>query len=59
MAHQQAAKVQPTIINGLDLQAAMDTIAALKANPELARFRFRASNSWIDGGHNRSTIQGF
>ena len=31
----------------------------IKAQPELARFQFRATNRWIDGAHNRSTIKGF
>ena len=35
------------------------TLDLIKAQPELARFQFRASNRWIDGAHNRSTIQGF
>ena len=45
--------------NGLDLTALAGTVAALKADPPLARFEFRAANRWIDGGENRSTIQGF
>ena len=47
------------MLNGLDVQAALDTIAALKADPSLARFQFRARNRWIDGGENRSTIRDF
>lgn len=47
------------IVNGLDMQAASATIAAIKADPSLAQFRFRARNSWIGGGENRSTIRGF
>jgi uncharacterized OsmC-like protein len=35
------------------------TLDAIKADPSLARFQFRAQNQWIDGAHNRSTIQGF
>jgi uncharacterized OsmC-like protein len=46
-------------VNGLDVQAAFDTIAAIKAKPELARFQFRARNTWIGGGENRSTIRDF
>jgi len=48
-----------THINGLNVQAALDTIAALKADKNLAKFEFRARNVWISGGENRSTIQGF
>lgn len=46
-------------LNGLDIDTAMATIEAIKADPELAQFRFRASNRWIDGGENRSTIKSF
>jgi uncharacterized OsmC-like protein len=46
-------------VNGLDTQQMFETIEAIKGQPTLARFQFRNSNRWIDGGHNRSTIQGF
>lgn len=45
--------------NGLDVRAMTDTVAALKARPELARFEFRARNRWVSGGENRSTIKDF
>ena len=35
------------------------TLDLIKAQPELAKFQFRATNRWIDGAHNRSTIKGF
>jgi uncharacterized OsmC-like protein len=35
------------------------TLDLIGAQPELARFRFRATNRWVDGAHNRSTIRGF
>ena len=59
MMAQQTAVQQPTRINGLDVQAALDTIDAIKADPSLARFQFRARNTWIDGGENRSVIRDF
>ena len=55
----QAAATPPARINGLDVQAALDTIAAVKADTELARFQFRVRNQWVDGTRNRSLIQGF
>jgi uncharacterized OsmC-like protein len=45
--------------NGVDTQQMYGTLDAIKADPSLARFQFRAQNRWIDGAHNRSTIQGF
>lgn len=54
------AMVQPiTTINGLDASQMVQTVEALKANPTLARFEFRARNRWISGGENRSTIKDF
>lgn len=58
MQPKQTANTQ-TQVNGLNVQAAMDTIAALKADKSLARFQFRARNQWISGGENRSTIRDF
>ena len=46
-------------MNGLDVQAAYDTIDAITADSGLARFQFRARNTWIDGGTNRSMIRDF
>jgi uncharacterized OsmC-like protein len=48
-----------TTRNGLDLEQMGQTVEALKHDPSLARFEFRAANQWIDGGENRSSIQGF
>lgn len=46
-------------LNGLDLKALFGTLDAIRADPGLAAFQFRASNRWIDGGLNRTTISGF
>ena len=48
-----------TVRNGVDTERLYATLDLIQAQPELARFRFRATNRWIDGAHNRSTIQGF
>src|SRR3954471_19081523 len=45
--------------NGVDTDAMFATLDLIKAQPELATFQFRATNRWIDGSHNRSTIKGF
>ena len=45
--------------NGLNLKQMAQTIEAIKQNPSLANFEFRAENQWIDGGENRSTIKSF
>lgn len=46
-------------VNGIDTNKLFETIDAIKATPGLAKFRFRARNNWINGGHNRSTIKDF
>jgi uncharacterized OsmC-like protein len=50
---------QHTVRNGVDTTALFATLDAVKANPELAQFRFRASNTWVSGTHNKSSIDGF
>jgi uncharacterized OsmC-like protein len=45
--------------NGVNTEQMYGTLDAIKAQPELGVFQFRAHNHWIDGAHNRSTIQGF
>jgi uncharacterized OsmC-like protein len=47
------------IRNGVDTAALFATLDAVKGNPEIAKFQFRASNTWVSGTHNRSTIHGF
>jgi uncharacterized OsmC-like protein len=45
--------------NGVDVERLGATISAVEADPSLAAFQFRAHNTWMGGGHNRSTIKGF
>lgn len=48
-----------TVRNGVDTATLFATLDAIKAQPEIAKFQFRAHNRWIGGAHNRSTIKGF
>ena len=45
-----------TVRNGVDTATMFATLDAIKAQPEIAKFRFRARNQWLGGAHNRSTI---
>jgi len=45
--------------NGVDTPTLFATLDAVKGSPDLAKFQFRATNRWISGTHNRSTIRGF
>jgi uncharacterized OsmC-like protein len=51
--------VTDTFRNGVDREKMFATLDLIKDQPELAKFQFRATNRWISGAHNRSTIQGF
>ncbi len=46
-------------INGLDMEALVGTVDAVKQDPSLGSFEFRATNQWINGGENRSRIKEF
>ena len=48
-----------TIRNGVDTEQLYGTLDAIKAEPSLAKFQFRARNRWIEGAHNRTTIRDF
>ena len=45
--------------NGVDTDTLFATLDAVKGNNEIAKFQFRATNKWISGTHNQSTIHGF
>jgi uncharacterized OsmC-like protein len=48
-----------TVRNGIDVQALLDTIEAIKTKPELAEFTFRASTRWKDGTQSTARIGAF
>ena len=45
--------------NGVDTATLFATLDAVKGNNEIAKFQFRATNRWISGTHNQSTLHGF
>ena len=45
-------------LNGVDVATLFATIDAVKAQPEAAKFQFRAVNRWVSGTHSRTTIDG-
>ena len=55
----QQAPAKSRVVNGVDLETLMGTVKAIKADPELGASRFRASNRWLSGNHNRTTVTGF
>ena len=59
MNSQTAAKETTNQTNGLDMEALVGTVEAVKQDPSLGAFEFRATNQWISGGENRSRIKEF
>jgi len=50
---------KPKILNGVNVDDLFTTIDAIKEQPTIAKFKFRANNKWINGGLNRTTIKDF
>jgi hypothetical protein len=47
------------IFNGLNVDELLGTIASIKSPPIIGDFKFIASNKWVNGGLNRTTINKF
>lgn len=51
--------VPEKIVNGMSVTGLIETIRAIRNQPDLANFKFRARNRWIDGGRNQATVDDF
>ena len=49
----------PVPMNGIDTPTLLATISAVGAQPELAKFQFRANSRWLSGTHSQSTMHGY
>ncbi|MBN1333017.1 MAG: OsmC family protein [Synergistales bacterium] len=47
------------IVNGVKVSELFNTIEAIKKNPDIAKFQFRATNKWVSGTHCRGTVKDF
>ncbi len=56
---EQVGETESTVVNGIELETLMGTVKAIQADPELGVCHFRATNKWLNGNHNRSTVTGF
>lgn len=45
--------------NGVDTATLFATLDAVTGDPDLATFQFRATNRWLSGTHNQSTIHSY
>jgi len=55
----EATKEKAKILNGVNVEQLFSTIDLIKEKPDIAKFKFRARNKWIDGSHNRATVKDF
>jgi uncharacterized OsmC-like protein len=47
------------IVNGIEVEVLAGTVKAIKDDPELGIAQFRATNKWLAGNHNRTTVADF
>src|SRR5688500_15269052 len=55
----QEQKEQEQFVNGVNVSKLFGTVEAIKENPEIAKFNIKAKGKWINGGHNKTTINEF
>lgn len=49
----------PVPRNGIDVPTIFATIGAVKEQPQLSKFQFRATTRWVNGTHSRTTLDSF
>jgi uncharacterized OsmC-like protein len=54
-----AERRPPRPLNGVDTPGLFATIGAVDQAPQLAAFRFRATNRWVSGTHSRTRFEAF
>jgi len=54
-----AIKTERVARNGVDVPVLFATLDAVKGQPSLAAFQFRATNKWKSGAHSRTVIDGY
>ena len=47
------------VLNGVDLDVLMGTVNTISDDSQMGVCKFRASNQWVAGAHNQSTVTGF
>jgi len=53
------SKTSPEEINGVNLSVLRQTVSSIEQDPALGKCRFRASNKWIGGTQNQTTLSSF
>jgi uncharacterized OsmC-like protein len=52
-------KTTHKVLNGVDVGAVESSVNAMKESSDIARFKFRLRNRWVEGGHNHSEVGRF
>jgi uncharacterized OsmC-like protein len=52
-------QTQEQFVNGVNVSKLFGTVEAINGNPEIAKFNFKAKGKWVNGGHNRTSINEF
>lgn len=47
------------MVNGIHLETLQGTVNAIAQDPDLGACKFRATNKWMGGAHNCTTVKGF
>jgi uncharacterized OsmC-like protein len=55
----EATKEKAQSVNGVNTEQLFSTIDLIKENPDIAKFKFRATNKWINGTRCRGTVKDF
>ena len=53
------SETSEAVNNGVNVEALLGARAALSEAPEAAQFKWRATCSWLNGTHSRSTVEGY
>jgi len=55
----ETAKQIVKTVNGVNVTQLFETIDVINQNPEVSKFKFRATNTWQDGTYNQATVKSF
>jgi uncharacterized OsmC-like protein len=53
------AQEKKNVMNGVNVDGIVGTVQAIQEDAEIAQFRFRVENRWVDGARNETTITEF
>lgn len=58
-AYERKMNEMANIKNGVNVDQLVGTIEAIKGDPDIAKFQFRAETKWVNGGHCQTKIKNF